>query len=372
MKTNLKRSFALVAVLALILGIVGCQKGASVARQEGSRQGAASEPSIAAEELVGRILSRSGEQSAENSKIDRSDFVGTFGTVQSDLVIRFCSDGERATLTFDGRENSRAEGRLVVGDHRISIGERSYRYAFFNDYLLLGTDSAGYILYKESSIPWLDASVALFRAEKTGSNELLFEDGRVYLNLPAIGRVTGDYQLDRGVLKISGEKSLNYALSAKVTASSTESGSNQPQNAVDGKSGTRWSSEYADGQSLTLELDGLHTVSYVRLFWETAAAKDFRILTSVDGTDWKEVFSEDENSIQEGYGDYSFDPVEASYVRLEFGSRLTSYGVSLYEVEIYGSYFEPMAFRYSVDDGGLVLEKDGKKYAFAYKKESGR
>ena len=69
-----------------------------------------------------------------------------------------------------------------------------------------------------------------------------------------------------------------------ATASSSESAGFTAGNAVDGNTGTRWSSQFGDPQWLEVDLGASHSISRVDLNWETAYAKAFQIQTSTDGT----------------------------------------------------------------------------------------
>ena len=71
-----------------------------------------------------------------------------------------------------------------------------------------------------------------------------------------------------------------------ATASSMENASFPASAAVDGNTGTRWSSAFSDPQWLEVDLGSSATISQVVLHWETAYATAFQIQTSPDGTNW--------------------------------------------------------------------------------------
>ncbi|WP_079053902.1 discoidin domain-containing protein [Streptomyces graminilatus] len=118
-----------------------------------------------------------------------------------------------------------------------------------------------------------------------------------------------------------------------VTTSSTESTSTPATAAVDGDTGTRWSSAFSDPQWLSVDLGATATISRVVLRWETAYARAFRIQTSDDGTDWTTV-----HSTTTGTGGVQTIDVNGSgrYVRLQATQRATAYGYSLWEFQVYG------------------------------------
>jgi hypothetical protein len=119
-----------------------------------------------------------------------------------------------------------------------------------------------------------------------------------------------------------------------ATASSTENGSFPASAAVDGNAGTRWSSGFSDPQWLQVDLGAGHTISQVKLNWETAYGKAFQIQTSNDGQNWTSVYS-----TTSGTGGDQTLPVTGSgrYVRVYGTQRATQYGYSLWEFQVYGS-----------------------------------
>ncbi|MBX6384520.1 MAG: discoidin domain-containing protein, partial [Microbispora sp.] len=65
-----------------------------------------------------------------------------------------------------------------------------------------------------------------------------------------------------------------------ATASSTENAGTPASAAVDGDTGTRWSSAFSDPQWLQVDLGATATVSQVVLNWEAAYATAFKIQVS--------------------------------------------------------------------------------------------
>lgn len=76
-----------------------------------------------------------------------------------------------------------------------------------------------------------------------------------------------------------------------VTASSAEGGGFAAGNVVDGNAGTRWSSAFADPQWISIDLGSARSVSRVRLQWEAAHGRAYRIETSANGTTWTSAYS---------------------------------------------------------------------------------
>ena len=76
-----------------------------------------------------------------------------------------------------------------------------------------------------------------------------------------------------------------------ATASSVENASFPASAAVDGNTGTRWSSAFIDPQWLEVDLGATASVSQVVLEWEAAYATSFQIQVLRDGTNWTTVYS---------------------------------------------------------------------------------
>jgi hypothetical protein len=119
-----------------------------------------------------------------------------------------------------------------------------------------------------------------------------------------------------------------------ATASSTENGSFPASAAVDGNTGTRWSSAFSDPQWLRVDLGATATISQVRLNWEAAYARSFQIQTSADGSSWTTIYS-----TTSGTGGVQSITVAGSgrYVRMNGTVRALPYGYSLWEFQVYGS-----------------------------------
>ncbi|MEV4708547.1 discoidin domain-containing protein [Actinoplanes sp. NPDC049316] len=119
-----------------------------------------------------------------------------------------------------------------------------------------------------------------------------------------------------------------------VTASSQEGADVTPANAVERNAGTRWSSQFADPQWLSVDLGATATVTQVVLQWETAYGKAYKIQTSPDGTAWTDIYS-----TATGAGGTETLTVSGTgrYVRMYGTGRGTGYGYSLWEFKVYGT-----------------------------------
>src|SRR5690349_17956860 len=118
-----------------------------------------------------------------------------------------------------------------------------------------------------------------------------------------------------------------------ATASSTENATFPASAAVDGNTGTRWSSAFSDPQWLQVDLGGARAITQVTLNWEAAYARSFQVQTSTDASTWTTVYS-----TTTGTGGVQTIPVTGNgrYVRLNLTARATAYGYSLWEFGVYG------------------------------------
>jgi hypothetical protein len=119
-----------------------------------------------------------------------------------------------------------------------------------------------------------------------------------------------------------------------ATASSTENPGTPASAAVDGNTGTRWSSAFSDPQWLQVDLGGTATISQVVLQWEAAYASAFQIQVSSDASTWTSIYS-----TTTGTGGTQTLNVSGTgrYVRVYGTARATAYGYSLWEFQVYGS-----------------------------------
>jgi hypothetical protein len=137
----------------------------------------------------------------------------------------------------------------------------------------------------------------------------------------------------------------NVALGKTAVSTTVESAAYGAELATDGLPDTRWSSEYADEQALTVDLGGVFNVSQVVLRWETAYGQNYEVQVW-DGAAWQTVISEPNSDGQ--IDDIALpEPVDTRYVRLNLIKRGTEWGFSLWEFEIYGT---------SVEGGDAALE----------------
>ncbi|MCD9020636.1 discoidin domain-containing protein [Cohnella silvisoli] len=126
----------------------------------------------------------------------------------------------------------------------------------------------------------------------------------------------------------------NYALNKTATASSVYPSSTNASNVLDGNEATRWSSnEGVDPQWINIDLGQNRTINRVRLNWQAAYAKSYKIQLSTDSVNWTDVYSTTTGN--GGIDDIEFTAASARYVRMYGTERGTGWGYSLFEFGVY-------------------------------------
>ncbi|RYZ14074.1 MAG: T9SS type A sorting domain-containing protein, partial [Sphingobacteriales bacterium] len=150
----------------------------------------------------------------------------------------------------------------------------------------------------------------------------------------------------------------NLAYNKPAFATTAESATYSADKAVDMNTGTRWSSSYANNQSIWVDLGANYNVNRVRLVWEAAYAKDYQIQFSTNNTSW--------TTVREFWGKTSAATDDqtgltgtARYVKVYCINRATAYGFSLIELEVYGSAAQSLAGRSISAEAAQVGTTDG-------------
>lgn len=130
----------------------------------------------------------------------------------------------------------------------------------------------------------------------------------------------------------------NLALHRPAVASSNDGLEDTAPYVNDGSLTTRFGSKRGvDPGWIYVDLGETRTIDEVRLYWEAAYGKSYRIQVADDPSDeanWRDVFST--TTGKGGLETITFDEVEARYVRMYGTVRATIYGYSIWEFEVYG------------------------------------
>ncbi|MCM2575977.1 beta-N-acetylglucosaminidase domain-containing protein [Streptomyces meridianus] len=144
-----------------------------------------------------------------------------------------------------------------------------------------------------------------------------FGDEERTLTVRAFPRTGGSDLARRARAESSGDETRDFPASA----------------AVDGDSGTRWSSTARDDAWLQLELDRTVRLGQVVLRWEDAHASRYRVEVSEDGRRWRTAAT-----VEDGAGgreSVRMDAPDTRFVRVQGERRATRFGYSLWSVEAY-------------------------------------
>jgi F5/8 type C domain/PA14 domain len=133
----------------------------------------------------------------------------------------------------------------------------------------------------------------------------------------------------------------DMALNKPASASSTEDDRTdlRPALANDGNSASRWSSNYADNQWWHVDLGSVRQINRVELNWEAAYASRYTIRTRRSGNSWSTAATLTASS--PGLKVHTFPVRSARYVRIEGDQRATRWGISLWDVRVFGPTSPP-------------------------------
>ncbi|MFI6327576.1 discoidin domain-containing protein [Micromonospora chersina] len=219
-------------------------------------------------------------------------------------------------------------GATATVDQIELVWEAAYARAF---QLQVATDPAG---------PW---QTIYSTTTGTGGTQTLAVSGAGrYVRLYGTARATG-YGYSLWEFKVYGTTGPGQPPGGrpisefKTVAASSWEGGNAPAAALDGRTTTRWSSQFSDPQWLSVDFGGTATINRVVLNWEAAYATGYRLETSADGNAWTTIYS-----TTTGRGGVEQLAVTGSgrYLRLYGTARATGYGYSLWEFQVYGTVDE--------------------------------
>lgn len=128
------------------------------------------------------------------------------------------------------------------------------------------------------------------------------------------------------------DSGFDLAYDKGATASSSKD-NRYALNATDLYRTSYWSSNDADHEWIYVDLQNQFLIHKVRLNWEKAYGKSYKIQVSNDAVTWTDVYST--TTGEGGIEDISFSPVSARYVRMQGVQQGTGNGYSLREFNVY-------------------------------------
>jgi hypothetical protein len=131
-----------------------------------------------------------------------------------------------------------------------------------------------------------------------------------------------------------GVERVNIARNKPAFASSTEHG--QADAVTDGNDKTRWGSEFRNNEWIYVDLESVQVINGVRVNWQEAYGKTFKVQVSNDAKNWKDVFTCSNG--MEGVQEFFFtEEAEARYVRIYGVERGSGWGFSLWDFDVYAA-----------------------------------
>ncbi len=147
------------------------------------------------------------------------------------------------------------------------------------------------------------------------------------------------------VLSTFADTSTNLALDKTAKANSSE-GNLPASMAFDSDIGTRWGSDWVadslsrDSAWIYVDLGQKHAVDSVKITWENATASEFYIQVSDTARDndsgWVNV-AHIMDTAQASINELKFTAAPAQFVRMRGIHRITTYGYSIFQFEVYAT-----------------------------------
>jgi hypothetical protein len=129
----------------------------------------------------------------------------------------------------------------------------------------------------------------------------------------------------------------NIALNKPVFVSSIEHGGTPAAAAVDGNLNSRWSSQFADPQWIYVDLGAFYDITQVRITWEAAMARNYRLEVSNDGMNWGPSAITTVSNNSSLVNTHTYTNVSGRFLRMFGTARVTPFGYSIYELEVFGT-----------------------------------
>jgi len=200
------------------------------------------------------------------------------------------------------------------------------------DGLTVAADKPAMVIVDESKTP---ARISVANPETPGIrvNVTLDRNGEKTTTTYRLGK---DIFAARSVTLNEGasidDSGFDHAYSKGATASSSQ-GKQFASNATDLYRTSFWHSDATDDEWLYVDLQDPYTINKVRLKWEAAYGKSYKIQVSNDAVAWTDVYA---TSLGDGgIDDISFGKVGARYVRMQGVRQGNADGYSLAEFKVY-------------------------------------
>lgn len=198
--------------------------------------------------------------------------------------------------------------------------------------LTVTVDKPAMVIVDESAAP-VRISVANPETPGITVNVTLDRNGETSTTSYKLGK---DTFTGRSMTLIEGashdDRGFDLAYDKGATASSSKDNL-YASNATDIYRTSYWGSNDSDNEWIYVDLQDQYLIHKVRLNWEKAYGKSYKIQVSNDAVTWTDVYSTTTGN--GGIDDISFSPVNARYVRMQGVQQGTGNGYSLNEFNVY-------------------------------------
>ncbi|MFJ2367799.1 polysaccharide lyase family 8 super-sandwich domain-containing protein [Microbacterium sp. NPDC087665] len=159
-----------------------------------------------------------------------------------------------------------------------------------------------------------------------------------------------------GIRELSVSSSVNLAIDS-ATRASGYAGYNLVTALADGDPETRWRGNNANSAWAQIDLGESKPVSTVRLWWEAAYAKTYKIQLSDDGKTWRDAYVTPGAGSDGGLDVITLEGQTARFVRMQTLTRALDYGPSLWEFEVFSDRLVVDAPSVPSGKGNLALAR---------------
>lgn len=158
------------------------------------------------------------------------------------------------------------------------------------------------------------------------------------------------------IRELAVDSTVNLAIDAGTRASGY-AGYNLVHLAADGDPTTRSRTNNANSAWVQLDLGEPKPISTVRLHWEAAFAKTYKIQLSDDGSAWRDAYSTPSGGSDGGLDVVTLEGQTARFVRMQTLTRALDYGPSIWEFEVFSDRSVVDAPTVPTGGGNLALNR---------------
>lgn len=225
-----------------------------------------------------------------------------------------------AKANFDVSSTFVAPGQEVKFTNLSSMASSEFEWTFKGANIETSTEESPTVVYEKEGI----YSVTL-KAKNALGKDVIVKEGLITVS------------------NFANTEKVNLALGKSVSASSSVAASESAEKAVDGKTNTKWCANSGSTHTLTIDLGKVDTVTDIVIKHSEAGGeaasmntKEYRVLTSVDGSNYKEVVKVKNNTA--GVTTDRIPVTKAKYVKLivDKPTQGSDNAARIYEVEVMG------------------------------------